>query len=381
VKGMLPEIGTALLSGQWGLYKSFTLFDLGVSLITGNNFAGYRVKRRGGMMVFAAEGAFDISNRLEGLAQCGKLPPEPQPFAWKATFPSLLQAGAYAELERMVAEVEKQMLARWGMPLVSIAVDTMAAAAGFRDEQDNAEGQRVMNVLSQLAKRFKCCTIAVDHFGKDASTGTRGASAKEAVADAVLALLGDRAQSGKVSNSRLAIRKLRNGETGKEIRFDTRVLQLGTDEDGDPITTRVIEWKTSGEATTAKKPRWTTTLEPLRKALTTAVIEQGRPLRPFGQEGQVVQAVDRDILRAEFFKWVKVDSDTEEKKADARRKKFERAVSSAAAVGLIGLFKEMAWLILPGDESAVVNLQQNDSSEYGTGIASDPAPGAGAGPN
>jgi hypothetical protein len=381
IKGLLPQIGTTLLSGQWGMYKSFALLELGASVITGNSFAGHRVKRRGGMLVFAAEGAFDISNRLEGLARAGKLPADPQPFSWTATFPSLLQAGAYAELERMAAEVEKEMLVKWGMPLVAIAVDTMAAAAGFRDEQDNAEGQRAMNVLAQLAKRFKCCTIAVDHFGKDVTAGTRGGSAKEAAADAVLALLGDRKLSGEVSNCRLAIRKLRNGQAGKEIRFDTRVLQLGSDEDGDPITTRVIEWKTSGEqkATEAKKPRWTTTLEPLRKALTTVLSEQGQLTRPFGQEGPVVTGVDYDILRAEFFKWVTVDS-PEEKQADAKRKKFNRAFDAAAGLGLIGVYQEMVWLILAENESAQVNLQK-DSGEYRTGTASDPAPRAGAYPN
>jgi hypothetical protein len=381
IKGLLPEMGTALLSGQWGMYKSFALLELGASLITGKSFAGHRVKRRGGVLVFAAEGAFDISNRLEGLAHAGRLPANPQPFSWKATFPSLLQAGSYSELEQMAAEIEKEMLVKWGVPLVAIAVDTMAAAAGFRDEQDNAEGQRAMNVLGQLAKRFKCCTIAVDHFGKDVTAGTRGGSAKEAAADAVLAILGDRKLSGEVSNCRLAIRKLRNGQAGKEIRFDTRVLQLGSDEDGDPITTRVIEWKTSGErqAMEAKKPRWTTTLEPLRKALTTVLSEQGQLTRPFGQEGLVVRAVNYDILRAEFFTRVTVDS-PEERQADAKRKKFDRAFDAAARLGLIEVYQEMVWLILAEDESPPVNLQK-DRSEYRTGTASDPAPRAGACPN
>jgi hypothetical protein len=174
---------------------------------------------------------------------------------------------------------------------------------------------------------------------------------------------------------------LRNGQAGKEIRFDTRVLQLGSDEDGDPITTRVIEWKTSGERQPmeAKKPRWTTTLEPLRKALTTVLSEQGQLTRPFGQEGLVVRAVNYDILRAEFFTRVTVDS-PEERQADAKRKKFDRAFDAAARLGLIEVYQEMVWLILAEDESPPVNLQK-DRSEYRTGTASDPAPRAGAYPN
>jgi hypothetical protein len=364
IKGLLPEIGTTLLSGQWGMYKSFALLELAASVITGSSFAAHRVKRRGGMLVFAAEGAFDISNRLEGLARAGRLPADPQPFCWKATFPSLLQAGACAELERMAAEVEKEMLMTWGVPLVAIAVDTMAAAAGFRDEQDNAEGQRAMNVLAQLAKRFRCCTIAVDHFGKDVTAGTRGGSAKEAAADAVLALLGDRSSSGEVSNCRLVIRKLRNGQAGKTFRFNTKVLQLGSDDDGDPITTRVIEWIPSGEqnATEATKPRWTTTLEPLRKALMTLLSEQSHSKYPFGQAGPVVNSVNREALRAEFFRWVTVNS-SQEKGADAKRKKFNRALDAATTARLIGVSGGMVWLILPEDAGAQIN-SQSDLNEY-----------------
>jgi RecA-family ATPase len=61
VKNMLPEVGTVLLSGQWGMHKSFTMLDLGTSVVTGNSFAGHRVVRRGGVLVFAAEGASTAS--------------------------------------------------------------------------------------------------------------------------------------------------------------------------------------------------------------------------------------------------------------------------------------------------------------------------------
>ena len=45
-----------------------------------------------------------------------------------------------------------------------------------------------MAVLTALALRLKCLVLVVDHFGKAAETGTRGGSAKEGSADAVLAI-------------------------------------------------------------------------------------------------------------------------------------------------------------------------------------------------
>jgi AAA domain len=380
VKNLLPEVGTALLSGQWGLYKSFALLDLGASVITGNPFAGHRVVRRGGVLVFAAEGAGTFPKRLKGLAQCGKLPEEPQPFAWKSTVPPLLASGTSAELERQTREVEKRMVESWNVPLVLIAVDTLVAAAGFKDESSAAEAQAALNVLNGLAKRFQCCVLGIDHFGKVVETGTRGSSAKEGAVDAVLALLGDRKLSGEVSNTRMAIRKLRDGESGKEISFEARVLKLGIDRDGDPITTRTIEWKLSAGPTESqpKKPIWTKTLAPLRKALMRVLAEQGQIARPGEADGPTVRAVDRESLRVEFFKWAIVDS-TPENEADAKRKAFTRALTAAAGCGLIGVYEQLVWPILPEDE-AVVN-QDKEPSRYGAGIVNDPARGAGAYPN
>ena len=53
--------------------------------------------------------------------------------------------------------------------------------------------------------------VGIDHFGKVAETGTRGSSAKEGHADTVLALLADREINGTISNTRLAVRKQRDG--------------------------------------------------------------------------------------------------------------------------------------------------------------------------
>ena len=53
------------------------------------------------------------------------------------------------------------VLARWNVPLVLIAVDTLAAGAAFQDENSNSEGQRAMNLLTQLAVRFRCCAMGL----------------------------------------------------------------------------------------------------------------------------------------------------------------------------------------------------------------------------
>ena len=56
----------------------------------------------------------------------------------------------------------------------------MSAAGNFKDQDDAAEGQLVMNRLAELSRQTGAFVLAVDHFGKAVETGTRGTSAKEA---------------------------------------------------------------------------------------------------------------------------------------------------------------------------------------------------------
>jgi hypothetical protein len=141
------------------------------------------------------------------------------------------------------------------LPLGLIIIDTIAACAGYRragDEYDNAVGQAVMNVLRAVAQELRCFVLGIDHFGKSLEAGTRGASSKESSGDLVLACLGDKQLSGSVTNTRLAVRKHRGGRQGQEYPFSLRMVEAPEkDEDGEAITTMVVDWLPPGAATAA----------------------------------------------------------------------------------------------------------------------------------
>ena len=63
----------------------------------------------------------------------------------------------------------------------------------------------------------------------------------------MLACLGDKELSGSVTNTRLAVRKHRGGRQGQEYPFTLRVVEAPEpDEDGEPITTMVVDWQPTG---------------------------------------------------------------------------------------------------------------------------------------
>ena len=109
-----------------------------------------------------------------------------------------------------------------------IWIDTLITAAGFASGEDNdaAAAQKGDDGVTDTSQRTGALG-GIDHFGKVVETGTRGSSAKEGAADTVIAMLADRELGGGVRNTRLAVRKQRDGVCGFEIPFTARMVETG----------------------------------------------------------------------------------------------------------------------------------------------------------
>lgn len=346
VRNLVPKEGKGLGSGQWGTAKTFVALDLSASVMTREAFAGRRVERQGGVLFVAPEGAYEIPVRLRGLVQ-GKLQglvfsqfstgaktidPARLPFAWIDECPPLVGKDAVATLTLTARAVAERLERDFGLPLALIVIDTVAASSGVTDENAAAENHRVMAALEALSKATGAFVLGVDHFGKAVETGTRGSSAKEAAADVVLAMLGDRDDAGNVSNLRMGVRKLRGGATGAVTPYSLDVVQLGEDRNGEPVTTCVVRWQLerAAEAQPAgKRERWPTSLRVFQRAMQVALTDHGKRTRPFGAEGPEVLAVAEAKVRAEFVAAYPVDGETNETRTDAKRKAFSRSLKAA----------------------------------------------------
>jgi hypothetical protein len=350
IKGLMPAVGHGLMSGQWGAGKTFAFFDLTAALGTGQPFLGHVVKRQCGTLLIAAEGADEVRLRLDAVARekCGGAR---MPFCWYEQTPLLLQKGAVEALIAMARQAEASLHKDFGLPLGLIGVDTIAACAGYSragDEYDTAVGQALMNVLKAVAQELKCFVLGIDHFGKDLLAGTRGASSKESSCDVVLACLGTKELSGSVTNTRLAVRKHRGGRQGQEYPFTLRMVEAPEkDEDGDPITTMVVDWLPAGSAAgdqaQSEPDPWSlcrrqdqrTAVLRLKRVLIAELAEHGvdRPVEP---DGPTVRMIDQEIVRELFYAGTPADG-TPEQKGKLRRQKFSRALDWAEDQQLISI--------------------------------------------
>ena len=241
-------------------------------------FAGREVVRQGGVLFVAAEGAYEIPIRLKGVVEqklrpaalaSGTVDLENLPFAWIEDCPNLQDNGDFDRLVETAKQAAQNIRDQFDLPLALIVIDTLSAAGSFKDANDAAEGQRIMNRLGELSRQTGAFVLAVDHFGKAVETGTRGSSAKEAAADVVLALLADREINGTISNIRMALRKLRGGKVGTETPFDLRVVDLGLNN----MRRGVDGGQSAATGRGAARERWPRSLRIFKPALETTITE------------------------------------------------------------------------------------------------------------
>jgi hypothetical protein len=126
------------------------------------------------VLLIAAEGADEVRLRLDAVirAKCSGM--ARAPFRWYESAPMLLHKGSAGMLIAMARQAEASLQQEFGLPLGLIVIDTIAACAGYTktgDENDNAVGQAIMNVLKTVAQTVGCFVLAVDHFDIDLTGG------------------------------------------------------------------------------------------------------------------------------------------------------------------------------------------------------------------
>ena len=260
IKGMLPQTGVVTIGGQSGGGKTFHAIHLATRLIPDceqtHYIDKYRIKRHGGVLYLVLEGkpafpirvtaAFEeVLNKQMEFGERFKLP-----FAWNTYAPNLFEKGPDALLK--LAEREAQRMRKeFGVDLVAIFLDTMGLASCYENEDKSAQVLKVVSGLNRLSDITGALAINVDHMGKDQDAGLRGTSAKRDAVETIIACLIDRDKAtNKAINHRMQFFKTRDGEEGRVIPYRLKVVDMGVDEDGEPISTCVV--RVGGEPTSAQ---------------------------------------------------------------------------------------------------------------------------------
>jgi hypothetical protein len=230
IKHLLGTVGMTVLYGESGSGKTFLALHMSFYLAAGTECFGRRV-RRCGVVYIAAEAGRSIENRIAA-AKTEVEFPGVMPFA--AIVSPVDLCSDDVDLSKLIITIKAAEL---GMPVGLIVVDTLSRVmAGGNENAPEDMGALVRNI-DRLRAETGATVLLVHHSGKDTSKGARGHSLLRAAADTEIEVTRDEAT--KIATARVT--KQRELPTEGLLTFALRQVELGSDADGDPITSCVVE--------------------------------------------------------------------------------------------------------------------------------------------
>ena len=326
IKGVLYRNSMAAVIGAAGSGKTFFVNDLAFHISTGWDWRGHRVKHAG-VLYIALEGGAGISNRIAALKAHynahGDGVGAPPAFNLSVVSLDLLND------QNAVQRVIKTALALGNIGLVII--DTMARAMCGGDENTSTDMGKFISNLDRIREATGACILIVHHTGKDATKGARGHSSLRAALDTEIEVT--KADTGP----RIArITKQKDGVDGLEFAFDLHVVELGTDEDGDPITSCVC--LPAENAPTRRKVTGQTkvALDLLKEAIAHS-----------GETPPASNHIPANISACSVTLWrdyCERGQMSDPNKPDAFRMAFKRASEKLQELGIIGHWNGWVWI-------------------------------------
>lgn len=222
IKGLLAEGDVAAIVGAPGAGKSLLAPRLGYAVAQGEEVFGRRT-RQGGVLYVAAEDGHGMRGRLSALRQEHG---EAEAFHLVGGVSDLLSKAGQLKALRAAVKARRPAL---------VIIDTLAVAfPGL--EENSAEGMGQVVAAARALTTWGAAVVLIHHDTKAGDGLPRGHSLLNGALDMSLALTKD--DDGIVTGR---MSKNRNGPSDLSLTFSIGTRHLGTDDDGDPITTAICE--------------------------------------------------------------------------------------------------------------------------------------------
>jgi hypothetical protein len=257
VKGVMPANSVGLVFGASGTFKSFVAIDACLDIVHGRDWCGKRTTQ-GETVYVAAEGGAGLIRRIQGWHLKRGLD-------WRACRIRvvILPLDIIRDAPKLA-----EAIAEMGLKPVLIVIDTLSQTFTGDENAATEVAAYLRACLEHLAQPTGAAVAVVAHTGHSTTERPRGSSALLANVDWAWAV------RREVEDAPVAIVecvKMKDGEKFANLPFLTEKVTLGTDEDGDPITTLVATYNNNAEnilatAKAMKGERARTLLECLQPA-------------------------------------------------------------------------------------------------------------------
>lgn len=321
VRGVLPREGLAVVYGPSGSGKSFLVLDLLASVVDGREWFGRKV-RPVPVTYCALEGEAGLSQRMNAYQRKhGATAGEGMRFLMTAF--DLLTG---EDVEGLCAAIGSA-----GAGGGVVVLDTLNRAAPGTDENSSQDMGRIIAACKHLQAKVGGLVVLVHHTGKDATKGMRGHSSLPAVLDVAVEVTRSEERRG------WKLAKSKDGRDGDVEPFMLEQVELGYDDDGEPVTSCVVARGAPQDG--PKEPKLTTTEKLALSALRKMEQTHGEA-PPEGAPGWVHLAVSEEVWRGECYAaGISTGDDP-----SAKRKAFQRARQGLMDKRMVGCRDDLYWI-------------------------------------
>jgi hypothetical protein len=272
VKGILPHAELGVLYGESGSGKSFVALDLAAAIALGQDWRGHKVKQ-GKVVYVAAEGANGFRNRLRAYSHQHQLDLKTLPLHIIHAAPNLLDKTDALDVAKAILSIGKPDL---------VIVDTLAQTMPGGNENGGEDMGKALAHCKGIHRATGALVLLVHHSGKDSSKGARGWSGLRAAADVEMEVV--RSDQERM----LSVTKQKDGGDGAEFGFKLVQVVVDIDEDGDDVTSCIVEHCEAKAGMRARRAKKEKPLDALDMAMV-RFVEEGLGLDGEGADPREVK--------------------------------------------------------------------------------------------
>ena len=206
--------------GAPGEGKTFVALDLAYHVAAGKPWMDRKV-HAGPVLYLAYEGTGGMRKRAQAILQKHG----------QTDVPLYIHAADYNLRDVTGRKALGSLLAVLPEKPVLIVLDTLARALKGGDENSAQDMGALNDAVGALVEATGACVLLIHHSGKNKNAGARGSSALLGAIDTEL----------EVEGKAVHARKQRDVELCESIGFKLHPLVVGVDDDGDEITSCVVE--------------------------------------------------------------------------------------------------------------------------------------------
>jgi len=321
VKGLLSSAGLAVIWGPPKCGKSFWTTDLALHIALGWEYRG-RLVQQAAVVYIALEGRDAIPARLHAFRHHHDVKTAPFYLLTKAL-------NLIADVDALIASIQARLgETRPG----AVFIDTLNRSLVGSESKDE-DMARYLAAAGKIEAKFGCAVVIVHHCGIDGSR-PRGHSSLSGAVEVQLAV--KRGVSGEVV---VTVELAKDFAEGNRVISQLEHVEVGTDPDGDPITSLVVVpgKASSGGRATARKlsDRLRRALETLDKCLSSSA----------GQKATADLELPTNTIVVPITSWREklYSSGVLNRNAKNPREDFRRVQNDLQARGLIGVHTKLIW--------------------------------------